>query len=211
MKKIFLVLLLILTVFMSSTFCEDVVFAENDKVIINSSYTYLYKTSELSEHYDFKILANEILDYQEETTTYYKVSYTFEETNYVGYIPYEIASVYTPPKEEILVYNGKVIKDTFAYDITTNEKLEDLVLSKGQQIYIYEGFNSKEEYTKIKFTYGNQVYTAKILTKDVSPNGINKGVVISLSIISALVAVVLILLGLKKTKKWHKILKFFKK
>jgi len=204
-------LLLVLTLFTSSKTMEDKLFAQTDKVIVNSSYSYLYKTESLDEHYDFKIPANEVLNCLEETQNYYKVEYTYQESLFTGYIPYEIASPFTNSKEEILVYNGKITKNTYAYDITTNEKLNDIVLNQGHEIYIFEGFNSKEEYTKIKFSYDNQVYTAKVLTKDVSPNGINKGVIIALSIISALVAVVLILLGLKKTKKWHKILKFFKK
>lgn len=200
-----------MALFTSFNFKEEVIFADNDKIVITTSYSYLYKSPDLDEHFDFKISSGKLLTLQEQTSTYYKASYTFEETDYVGYIPYEFASIYSPPQEELLVYNGKISKDTFAYDITTNEKLEEIVLSQGQEIYIYEGFNSKEEYTKIKFSYNNQIYTAKVLTKDVSPNGINKGVIIALSIISALVAVVLILLGLKKSKKWHKILKFFKK
>ena len=132
---------------------------------------------------------------------FYEVQYEFNENLLTGYIPYEFASVYKPEQEVILSYNAKIISQTDVYSITNGLIIDDIKLSPGHQIYIYESFDSKAEFTKAKFKYNNQVVIANIPTANLSPNGLNKGVIIALSIISALVGVVLILLGLKKKKK----------
>ena len=211
MKRIFVLILVLFFAFSFIPLHQEFSFAENTKqIIINTSYSYLYKDSSFDEHYDFKINSNEILVCLDESDSFYKVSYNFEDNNYVGFIPSEFASIYLPAQQTILVYNGKITKNTKVYSITTNEDL-DITLNRGHEIYLYEGFNSKKDYTNIKFSYDNNIYVGKVLTNDLSPNGINKGLIIALSVISAIVGVVLILLGLSKTKKWHKLLKFFKK
>ena len=184
-------------------------FADTDKVIINSSFSYLYKDQSLTEHYDFKISGNKILECVSEYENCYEVICSVNENEYLGYIPAEIASPYVPQQESILVYNGQILRETKVYSITDGSDLE-IILNVGHKIYLYEGFNAKLDYTKIKFEFEGEILTGKVLTKDLSPNGINKAVIISLSIIVALVSVVLILLGLSK-KKWHTPLKKRKK
>lgn len=188
----------------------EVSFAEEKQVIVNTSYTYLYKTEDFLEHYDFKINANEILVCIDESENYYKVNYTFNETLYTGYISYEIASIYTPPQDVILVYNGKILKETEVFEVTNDNIIEGVILKPGDQIYLYEGFDSKKEFTNIKFKYEDKVYVGRIPTTNLSPNGLNKAVIIALGMIVAFVGIVLILLGFKK-KKWHTKLKFKKK
>jgi len=122
MKRLLLVIaiLFFLTVpSISTSFC----FASNEQIIINVSYTYLYKTADLDNHYDFKIYSNEKLNLVDSQPNYYEVTYTFEDTNYYGYIKKEFASTYQPDQEIILVYNGKIINQTEVFDITTNSSL----------------------------------------------------------------------------------------
>lgn len=199
--------------FISLLFClcifplhNDYSFAQTKQIIINTSYSYLYKSPDFSEHYDFKINNQEILTCTDYQNNFYLVSYTFDEVTYTGYIPSEFASPYIEQQDVLLVYNGKIINSTQVYSASDASLMEGIKLDPNHQVYIYEGFDSKKEFTKIKFSYNNQIVTGMVKTVDVKPNGINKAVIISLSIISALVGIILIMLGLSK-KKWHKSLK----
>jgi len=206
MKRLLLVIaiLFFLTVPSISTSFS---YASTEQIIINVSYTYLYKTADLDNHYDFKIYSNEKLNLVDSQPNYYEVTYTFEDTNYYGYIKKEFASTYQPDQEIILVYNGKIINQTEVFDITTNSSL-NITLDKNHEIYIYEAYDSDKEFTNIKFEYDNQIYVGKVATANISPNGVNKTFIIAISIISAVVGVVLILLGFKTKNKW---MKWFKK
>ena len=210
MKRLILCLVLMLLGISAHPSFTDASFAETKSVIINTCYTYLYKTTDFLEHYEFKITENEIISCIEEDENFYKVSYSYNQESYMGYVSGEVASIYTPPQQSLLVYNGRISRKTNVYKVTEDETLDGIVLEAGHEIYLYEGFDSKNTYTNIKFNYNGNVLTGRILTKDLSPNGINKAVIISLSIIVALVSVVLILMGLSK-KKWHNPLKKRKK
>ena len=90
----------------------------------------------------------------------------------------EFASIYSPSQEVTLVYNGKIIKSTTVYDINSNSSL-NITLNSGHEIYLYEGFDSTNNFSKIKFSYEGQIYIGRVLTQDLSPYGINKTVIIS--------------------------------
>lgn len=206
MKKIFVLLLMINIFVLSLSFPQSVSFADTEYVTINTSYSYLYKDASHTEHYDFKISGGEKLVLLEENPDYYKISYIYENTEYIGYIPTEIASIYHADQEEIPVYNGKIIKKTDVYTLD-GTLMENISLDPGHEIYIYEGFNSEKKFTKIKFSFNGNVHIGQVETVNLSPNGVNKGVIIAFSIITAIVGVILIMLGFKKKKKWHKLLK----
>ncbi len=189
---------------------NSVSFADIEYITINTSYSYLYKTANYSEHYDFKINSGEKIQLIETIDNFYKVTYKFEELDYIGYIPAELASIYTNDQTEIPVYNGRIIKDTEVYKLD-GSIYEGIVLLSDTQIYLYEGFNADNEFTNIKFSYNNQIYIGQVKTINLSPNGVNKVVIIACSIIAAIVGIILILLGFKSKKKWHKILKNKKK
>ena len=211
MKKLFVFLFVLCLIVLPFGICVENSFADTEKIIINTSYSYLYKDSSFSEHYDFKIPANKILICLNESEDYYEVNYEFNEENYQGFIPAEFASPYSSSQEIILTYNGRIIRECEVFDIITDEKIENISLKPGHKIYLYEGFDAKKEYTNIKFRYEDTVIVGKVLTTNLSPNGINKGVIIGISMIIAIVGVILILLGITKTKKWHKRLKSKKK
>ena len=209
MRRIFILILLFNVFLLSSNFPQENSFAEAQYIIINSSYSYIYKDTTRTEHYDLTIKNGEMALLLEEADSLYKISYKYDETEITGYIPSEIASIYKEDTIEIPVYNGKIIKTTEVLDIN-GLIIEDVTLESGHQIYLYEGFDSNKEYTKIKFCYQNQVFVGQVKTINLSPNGVNKAVIIAFSIITAIVGIIIILLGLKKNK-WHKILKKKKK
>lgn len=178
--------------------------AETQQIVINTSFSYLYKEPNFDEFYQIEVKKGEILDVSNEIDSFYEVKYTLDSNVITGYIPCEFASIYTQEQETLLVYNGKIIHNTPVYTVAGNEIIENITLSPGHEIYIYDGFDSDLEFTKVKFSYNNQIYTASIPTINLSPNGVNKGVIIALSIITALVGVIFVVLGIKKKKSGTK-------
>lgn len=209
MKKILIVLLMICVFTLSLGSYQSVSFADVQYLTINTSFSYVYKEANHNEHYSFKINNGEKVVLLGEEGDFYKISYTFEDREYVGFIPFENASNFVEDQEETPVYNGKIIIDTEVYNLD-GSLMENISLKVGHEIYIYEGFDSESEFTKIKFSYNNRILVGQVKTINLSPNGVNKAVIIAFSIITAIVGIILILLGFKK-KKWHKRLKTEKK
>lgn len=210
MKKICLCLLILLFALLSIPAESYVSFADIQYITINAAYCYLYKSPSYEQHYDFKINSGEKVQLLETSDDFYKVIYIYEEQDFTGYIPTELASVFVQDQTELPVYNGRIIKKTEVYQLD-GTLYEGIELAPDTQIYIYEGFDADNEFTKIKFCYENQIYIGQVKTINLSPNGVNKAVIIAYSIIAAIVGVILILLGFKTGKKWHKLLKNKKK
>ncbi len=176
-------------------------------IIINSAYSNIYKSSDFTQKYDFKFNSHEKLLLLGEENDFYKIQFNFTNTPYVGYIPFEFASVYQEPAEVIVEFNAKVLTESEILSTTSNDVITDVKLKAGHRVFLYEGFKSKEEYNKIKFIHNNKVYTGRILTTNIAPDGVNKALIIGLSAIVAIVGVTLILLGLKSKKKKKKEIK----
>ena len=203
MKRVFWGLVLILCLIFPFQGKSTSFFAEtSDAIIINTSYTYLYKTEDMLEHYDFKITNQTKIPLSEEKENSYYVVYTFEEAEYSGYIKKEFASKFIPDQQKILVYNGRVTVDnTKIYDLTTSEEIYGVLLKKGKEIYIYGAFDVKADFTKIQVEYDGTIYTGEVKTKNIAPNGINKTAITALIIIVTTVSIIFIFWGFKRKKK----------
>ena len=202
MKKLVLGFLLMLCLIFPFQNGNDFVAADTENIIINTSYTYLYKTEDLIDHYDFKILNQTKLPLVEERESSYYVSYQNEELSYNGYIRKEFASKYVQDQQKILVYNGRIrIDDTKLYDITTSNEISDISLKKGKEVYIYNAFDAKSEFTEIQVEYNGTIYTGKVLTKNVTPNGINGAAITAIIIIVTTVSIIFIFWGFRRKKK----------
>lgn len=75
-----------------------------------------------------------------------------------------------------------------------------LVLEKGQEIFLYEGYDAKSTYTAIAFINDGKVEYGYVLTSAVSPNGINPLIITAASIILALVGIALAWVFIKRKK-----------
>ena len=203
MKRVFWFCLLIFCLILPFYGKPESFFAEtNDTIIVNTSYTYLYKTEDMLEHYDFKITNQTKIPLSEEKENSYYVVYTFEEAEYPGYIKKEFASKYTPDQQKILVYNGRVnVDNTKIYDLATSEEIPGVLLKRGKEIYIYDAFDVKSDFTKIQVEYDGTIYTGEVQTKNISPNGINKTAITALIIIVTTVSIIFIFWGFRARKK----------
>lgn len=182
--------------------------ASVNEIVISSEYTYLYKDKDKSDRYDFKILHGEILTYTTESDNFYEVSYTYNETNYAGFIWSEHATLNLDNQEVIITYNATISADTIAHPIGESSEL-DLSVKKGTRIFLFEGYSSKAETLPARFLHEGKLVTASFDVKVIRPDGINKALIIGVTAIVAVVGATLILLGLQKNK-WHKRLKLKK-
>ena len=98
-------------------------------------------------------------------------------------------------------FNGKVIADNaHIYDIDGVDTYK--VATLGQEIYIYGGFNDKEEFTAVAIVLeDNSLYYGLMKTEDISPYGVSGALIASISIIAALVTIIMSVLLIRKTRK----------
>ena len=97
-------------------------------------------------------------------------------------------------------FNGFVRTDgAIIYDLNYLES--GYVASAGQQIFLYEGYNSSE-FTAVQIVLEDgSLYNGYMLTADIEPQGISSSLIVGITIIVAIVTIILSLLFIKKKKK----------
>ncbi len=73
-------------------------------------------------------------------------------------------------------------------------------LEKGYKLFLYEGYNRKNEFTNIAFLHDNEVEYGIIETKFIEPNGINPLIIECAIIILAILGIVFAFLFMKNKK-----------
>lgn len=74
--------------------------------------------------------------------------------------------------------------------------------SSGQGVYLYQGFNSEEDFTAVQIVLEDgQLYNGYILTADLEPNGISASLIVGIAIIVAVATIILSLVFIKRKKK----------
>jgi hypothetical protein len=187
-------------------FCATSVNYPVDTVFsVVTNYASMYKTASLNaEKYEFNIdngekvsLLNDNLE-----NNFYFVSYRYDSVTYQGYVYKECLAVLEDEQELILTYNAKTGVKTQVFDLNDTSK-EIAVLDENTEVYLYEGYNRKTEFTAVKFSYEGKIMLGYIPTINISPYGISNVLIVSITAIIACVGVIFILLGIskKKTKK----------
>ncbi len=169
-----------------------------------TDYTYMYKESSFtSAREEFKIEHGGKVQLEIETpeNDFYFVSYSFENVEYKGYVYKECLVSLESEQEVVLTYNAKTSAKTDVYSMDKNQVI--CTVGEGKELYLYEGFDSKSEYTAVKFSYNGEIMLGYIKTIDISPYGISSTLIIAITAIIACVGVIMILLGINK-KKTHK-------
>ena len=101
------------------------------------------------------------------------------------------------------VFNASIRKDSTIFDIDKNAT--QYTAKKGSRVYIYKGFNDKEEYTAVQIVLEDEsLYNGYILTEDINPDGVSGLLIIAISVIIATVTIILSLIFMKKKKKKDK-------
>jgi len=180
----------------------SVSYPANATLSIVTNYAYMYQDSSFtSNKYEFKIKKNDTVTLvnEEEQNGFYLVNYHFNNENYEGYIYKECLSKLTNSQEVLLSYNAKTSARTMLYSISDKSET-DIYIDEATELYLYEGFDRKSEYTAVKFSYDGEIMLGYIKTADISPYGVSNILIISITAIIACVGVILILLGINKKK-----------
>ncbi len=130
--------------------------------------------------------------------TFYKIITTGKE----GYILSDLVIRKNTSIQEIPNFNGRTNGKCSVYEKTeTGYSKTSITLEKHQQIYLYEGYKSKKEYTAISFVYENEVVYGYIKTDYVDPNGINPIIITSICLVVAILGVAFTFVFIKGKKK----------
>jgi len=168
-----------------------------------TDYAYLYQTASFSAvKEDFVIEHGETVILENETPVndFYYVSYTYKNVEYRGYVYKECLAELEKEQELVLTYNAKTSAKTKVYSISDKSK-EIMEISEGKELYLYEGFDRKSEFTAVKFSYNGEIILGYVKTEDISPYGISGTLIVAITAIFACVGVIMILLGISKKKK----------
>lgn len=216
MKKFLLTFFVIFT--FASLFSNNFCFAsssENYIVVANTAYVYQSPSLSANKIALFKNrdkVVLEMLDGSPETSQadgykFYKLkeSITRENESY----SYILADLVVKEREQITSipnFNGKTNAKCNVYFAkeTENgvvyEKDEEMVLSKGTAIFLYQGFNKKSEYNAVSFLKDNTIYYGYLQTKNISPNGVNPVIITCIFLIIAVLGIVFAWVFISKKK-----------
>ncbi len=137
---------------------------------------------------------------EEENDNFIKVEYKeMQGYVYARYITFNILS-----QEVYPVFNASVeIDGCQVYDLDQTKIIAKL--NKGKELYLYQGYNKQNDMTAVCFVGENgKLIYGYIKTQELSPYGINAGVITGIVVAASCVTIILLLLFMKKTKKKKK-------
>lgn len=179
-------------------------FIPNQDAIIIASYCYLYSSPSFSseivkiDENPFILYHNEKVTIIEENEDFILVKTQNEQTQgwvYKYYLTTNTSQIVYP------VFNASVRNDnTIIYDI--NKSPTELKANAGQRVYLYDGFDDKNEFTAVQLLLEDgSLYNGYLKSADISPDGVSSLLIVGISIIAACVTIILSIIFIKKTKK----------
>lgn len=103
-----------------------------------------------------------------------QTKFQFEESEVVGFVLADLLTPQSDMLQSIPNFNAKTNASCKVLFKEENQFVEsDILLEKGEKLFLYEGFDSKSEFTAISFLKDNQVRFGFLQTKYIKPNGIN--------------------------------------
>ena len=136
-------------------------------------------------------------EFKNEGFVFYKIT----QADLEGYV---FADLLTPKSDTITAipsFNGQTNTESIVFWKQDNEMVEsEIILDKGERIFLYEGYNSKEEYNAIAFVHENEVLYGYLKTENISPDGINTAIITCITIIIALLGIIFAWLFMKNRK-----------
>ncbi len=116
-----------------------------------------------------------------------------------GYIYRYYLAFSEPLQESYPVFNGSMVTESKIYDLNKSET--SYIAKAGQQVYIYNGFNSKDEYTAIALVLEDgKLFYGYVKTLDVQPYGINGALITGIMVVVSCLTIIFLLLFIKKKK-----------
>lgn len=105
--------------------------------------------------------------------------------------------------EAILQTNAKTTTEVFAYEKIgeTYFKHEEITLQKDTRIRILDGYDKGKQYTLVSFEKENITYTYYVKTALIDPDGIDRTIILAITLILACVSGGLVLFKIFKPKR----------
>ncbi len=213
MKKLLVFCLIICSFFGVFGVPQEYLFADEEICQVVATNCYLYESPEFTVKMKDSSESNivlvhgqklSILTGGQESEDFIYVQVAFDQL-YSGYVYKHYVTTNPIVQDTYPVFNAKVaVEDAIVYDLNKENLLT--TLDKGVKLYLYEGYEKKEPFTAVCFAGedGKLVY-GFMKTTDLSPNGINAGVITGIMVIVSCVTIILLLVFMKKIKKKKKV------
>ncbi len=187
------------------------VYGEDNVVQVVASQCFLFEEKSFDNPIKNNSQENLIIKHGEklkvlegEQESFIKVEYT-EEKTYQGFVYARYVTYNNLSQEVYPVFNASVIEnDVEVYNL--DGSLAEIILNKGKELYLYEGYTKKTEFTAVCFVdEDGSLFYGKIRTKQLAPYGINAGVITGIVVAISCVTIILLLIFMKKTKKQKRV------
>lgn len=132
---------------------------------------------------------------------FFQISLSENEIESAQEFGFVLSDLLTKKQEEIVAipnFNAKTNKDcqVFAEEHGEFSPTND-TLARGQEIFLYEGFDAKKDYNAIAYVLDGKVLYGFLKTDDISPNGINPLIITCIILIVAVLSIIFAWLFMK--------------
>ena len=210
MKRFLIVLCLALCLFVSPTFIANADVGTKS-FVVSANSAIIFENADLSSTKLETLSYGTFVDVETEdgnAKIFENGAYKFYHVTHNevdGYVIMDLVVENTQTISAIPNFNGKTNAACIVYRLDGENYIETgIMLTKKQQIFLYEGYNSKKEFATVAFVYENEVKFGYIKMSAVDPNGINPIIITCICLIGAILGIVfawLFVKGKKKTKK----------
>lgn len=178
---------------------------ESQTFIVSTNSAIVYQTPSLSAE-RIKTLSHkteiEIEVSSSVPIEYVDGSYVFYHICDDGYILSNAVSLKVKTITSIPNFNAKTNTKCNIYTLDENSYVKTAdTLENKTQIFLYEGYNSKNKFTAIAYVKNNEVFYGFIETKFVNPNGINPVIITVATLVVAILGVAFAFVFIKGRKK----------
>jgi hypothetical protein len=212
MKKMFLILILSLFLFLGVNTSPQISFAATlpEQVRVVHNFARIFSTSqnleilsqqELDQVTIKLALLDDVFNVTGEEVEVYIISFEHNQENTTGYI-FKSAVIDNSIKspEIFLQTNATVTQNSSVYKLENEvfEKVENITLEKGSQVRLQEKMSSKNTYTLVSFNHNGQRLNYYVETQNLKPNGVSRAILTAITLIFVSVSAGGILLGIFK-------------
>lgn len=185
---------------------NTIAYQTQSEYYVTASSCYLYSEASFLaskvtfEGKDVILKHGDKLEFQEEVENFAFVNLKNIEAS--GYI-YKYYITNNTTLDVYPVFNASIRENCDVFDLDKNPT--SIKANKNQRVFLYEGFNDKEEYTAVQLVLEDgSLYNGYILSKNINPDGVSTLLIVAISIICASVTIILTLVFIKKKKKIKK-------
>lgn len=178
-----------------------------DQYVVTANYAYVFQSPNFSSKKLKKLENKSVVTVElewSEPKKYVSDEYVFFKVSSDGVEGYVYSDLVAPKTKELTTlpnFNAKINQDTKLFSKQGDEYVEsEKTLTKGMKIFLYEGFDSKSDFTAIAYVQENEVLYGFVKSSAVAPNGINPLIITCMTIILAVIGIVFTFVFIKRRK-----------